>query len=70
MLLMLAALNTLNTLAALRSDLIVGSEVAPRLAHFTAHVESTIDAYEDDAPATLRSPRTMSEAFYSGKVSQ
>jgi len=71
MLLILTALNTLNALAALRNDPVVGPEVPPRFAHFTAHVESTIDVYRDEAcPATLRSPRTMSEAFYAGKVTQ
>lgn len=64
MLLMLAALQTLQTLAALRNDPIVGSEVSPRLAHFTAHVESTIDVYQDEA-----SPVTLRSASFAGKVS-
>lgn len=69
---LIAALIALDTLAAIHNDLIVGSEVSPRarVTHYIAHVESTIDAYEDGAPATLRSPRTMSEAYYSGRVSQ
>jgi len=70
---LLAALVALDTLAMLRNDPIVGSEVSPRspcLSHFVASVESTIDAYTDGAPATLRSPRTMSEAFYMGAVSK
>jgi hypothetical protein len=40
---LLATLGALNTLAALRSDPIVGSEVSPRVRvqHFVSHVETT-----------------------------
>ena len=69
---LLATLAALQSLATLRNDPIVASDVSPRcrVSHFVATLESTIDAYEGGAPATLRSPRTISEVFYSGKVSQ